>query len=100
RLISLGDRIVDCFLRSQNATGRISLEPDGHVPEDLAAALPAPTSREVLAISAYLTWLSSGTVVGNSPGWRGQNVIPQAALLPMAALDRGKGEAIFAERCT
>src|SRR4051812_41304854 len=41
RLISLGDRVVDCFLRSQNATGRLAAEPEGQL---LAApsALPSP----------------------------------------------------------
>src|SRR5215472_2417311 len=45
RLISLADRVVDCFLRSENATGSKS----GH--------LPTPSSEEVLALSAYITWL-------------------------------------------
>src|SRR5947207_1532081 len=48
RLITLADRVVDCFLRSENATGRA------------ADALPASTDEEVLAVSAYLSWLSRG----------------------------------------
>ena len=40
RLYSLGDRIVDCFLRSENATGASETE------------LPLTTSPEVLAVSA------------------------------------------------
>ena len=63
RLISLGDRIVDCFLRSQNATGRPASENDGHAPAEAAAQLPSPTSKEVLAVSAYLTWLSNGSAL-------------------------------------
>src|SRR5215208_1456691 len=47
RLYSLGDRITDCFLRSENATGGQAAAHD----------LPNPSSPEVLAISAYLTWL-------------------------------------------
>src|SRR5579862_3976532 len=44
RLFSLGDRITDCFLRSENATGgTLSLQ-----------ELPTPTSSDVLAVSAYL----------------------------------------------
>jgi thiosulfate dehydrogenase len=92
RLFSLGDRIVDCFLRSQNATGRREV--------DAGADLPTLSSKEVLAVSAYLTWLSKGYEVGSNPPWRGQNVIPAASLVPIENLDPGKGEAIFVERCT
>jgi thiosulfate dehydrogenase len=90
RLFSLGDRIVDCFLRSENATGA------SESPEEL----PTHTSREVLAVSAYLTWLSRGSEVGRNPWWRGQNTIASANLIPMDKLDRAKGEALFMERCT
>jgi thiosulfate dehydrogenase len=89
RLFSLGDRIVDCFLRSQNATGAGD-----------AAELPSLTSREVLAVSAYLTWLSKGFPVGSNPAWRGQNVIPAASLIAVDKLDRVRGRAIFTEWCT
>jgi thiosulfate dehydrogenase len=89
RLFSLGDRITDCFLRSENATGS-TLHPD---------ELPTPTSSEVLAISAYLTWLSRGTEMGKNPSWRGQNAIPAKSLIPVEKLDARKGEAIYADRC-
>ena len=89
RLFSLGDRITDCFLRSENATGG-PLGP---------GELPTPTSRDVLAVSAYLTWLSRGSEVGTNPRWRGQNGIAAAALVPVDKLDPGKGEAIYVERC-
>ena len=69
RLFTLNDRIVDCFLRSENATGG---------DED---ALPTPTSKEVLAVSAYLTWLGRGFEVGKNPAWRGQNVVAPASLI-------------------
>src|SRR5204863_9664286 len=83
RLFSLGDRITDCFLRSENTTGgTLSLE-----------ELPTPTASEVLAVSAYLTWLSRGSEVGKNPWSRGQNVIPAAALIPVNKLDPRKGEA-------
>jgi thiosulfate dehydrogenase len=89
RLFSLGDRITDCFLRSENATS-----------SDLTSEeLPTPTSPEVLAISAYLTWLSQGSPMGKQPTWRGQNTIPAAQLLPVDKLDLAKGEAIYADRC-
>jgi thiosulfate dehydrogenase len=88
RLISLNDRIVDCFLRSENATGRS------------AEVLPAPASKEVLAIGAYITWLAKGQAVGKNPPWRGQNAIAAPKLLPVAKLDASRGEAIYKERCT
>jgi thiosulfate dehydrogenase len=89
RLYSLGDRITDCFLRSENATGG-TIEP---------GQLPTPASSEVLAISAYLTWLSRGAEMGKAPSWRGQNAIPSESLIPIGKLDTRKGEAIYADRC-
>lgn len=89
RLFTLGDRIVDCFLRSQNATGNL---PAG-------GEMPSLTASEVLALSAYLTWLSQGYEVGKSPPWRGQNTIPAEKLIPIGALQPARGEAIFKERC-
>jgi thiosulfate dehydrogenase len=88
RLITLADRIVDCFMRSENATGKGTDDP------------PTPTSKEVLALNAYITWLAKGQPVGRNPPWRGQNAIPKEKLLKISALDPKRGEAIFAERCT
>lgn len=88
RLITLADRIVDCFMRSENATGKS---------EEM---LPTPTSKEVLALSAYIAWLSRGQSVGQNPEWRGRNAIAQAQLIPVDKLDRVRGEAIFKEQCT
>lgn len=90
RLFTLVDRIVDCFLRSENSAGRAGADVEW----------PSSVSKEVLALSAYLTWLSRGAQVGKSPPWRGKNVIPAASLIPVAHLDPKKGEAIFTERCT
>jgi thiosulfate dehydrogenase len=89
RLFSLGDRITDCFLRSENAAGG-TLGPD---------ELPTPTSSDVLAISAYLTWLARGSELGKTPSWRGQNTIAAAHLVPIEKLDARKGEAIYTDRC-
>ena len=101
RLITLADRIVDCFLRSENATGRIPLEVGNPtMAADDASAVPTPTSKEVLAVSAYLVWLSRGSVVGRNPAWRGQNTIAAAKLIPVEKLSSEKGKAIFMERCT
>jgi thiosulfate dehydrogenase len=87
RLITLADRVVDCFLRSENATGRG------------VDALPTPTSKEVLAVSAYLSWLSRGYAVGVNPPWRGRNGIASDRLIPVGKLDVHAGETIYAERC-
>ena len=76
RFISLEDRIVDCFLRSENATGRGE-----------AAELPTTGAKEVLAVAAYLAWLSQGSEMGKPPSWRGQNTIPTAAIVPVEKLD-------------
>jgi thiosulfate dehydrogenase len=88
RLISLPDRVVDCFMRSENATGR-GID-----------VLPAPTSREVLAVTAYLSWLSRGSAVGANPSWRGKNAIAPDKLIPVDKIDRKQGQAIYEERCT
>jgi len=88
RLISLADRVVDCFLRSENATGASSGE------------VPTPASKEVLALAAYISWLSKGQPVGVNPAWRGQNAIAQNKLIPIDALDSKRGAAVYAERCT
>jgi thiosulfate dehydrogenase len=103
RLYSLEDRIVDCFYRSENATGLLdeggaaSASTGASGAED--AMLPSPTSKEVLAIGAYLTWLSKGAAMGKNPAWRGKNTIAASAHVPVDQLDRQAGEAIFKERC-
>jgi len=92
RLYTLNDRIVDCFLRSQNATR----EPIPGKPEQ---SLPTQTSKEVLALSAYITWLARGYEVGRNPSWRGLNVIAEENRIPVSKLSPGRGEALFTERC-
>jgi thiosulfate dehydrogenase len=103
RLISLGDRIVDCFLRSENATGRFASQSDAEAGEqnhpDADEGL-SPASKEVLAVSAYIAWLAKGYAVGANPAWRGQNAIASDKLVPVASLDRAHGETVFMERCT
>jgi thiosulfate dehydrogenase len=87
RLISLPDRIVDCFLRSENGTAHD------------AAEHPTTGSKEVLAVAAYISWLSRGYAMGASPAWRNKNAIAAAQLIPIDRLDTSKGETIYAERC-
>lgn len=101
RLYSLNDRIVDCFLRSENSTGGIDPETaTATATADVRALLPTQTSREVLALAAYITWLARGYEVGSNPSWRGQNTIPTKSLIPVAKLDAKRGEAVYMERCT
>jgi thiosulfate dehydrogenase len=87
RLITLPDRIVDCFIRSENGTAR----PD---------ELPTTSSKEVLAVASYITWLAKGYAVGQNPTWRNRNTLPADSLIPVEQIDRAKGEAIYTERCT
>ena len=95
RLYRLNDRIVDCFWRSENGTGVLHED----APPAATEMLASPTSKEVLAIAAYLTWIARGATVGKNPAWRGQNTIDPKALIPVAKIDRQQGEAIFNERC-
>jgi thiosulfate dehydrogenase len=89
RLFTLADRVVDCFLRSEDATASPSAESDP----------PTPTSKEVLAVTAYLTWLGRGAEVGSNPSWRGQNTIAQDHLVPVEKIDAEKGGSVYEERC-
>jgi thiosulfate dehydrogenase len=86
RLFSLEDRIVGCFKRSMGAV-RSEVVPENHSPE-------------VLAISAYLAWLSRGFPLGNNPAWRGHNVIASHKLIPLERLDTKRGGELFAEKCS
>jgi thiosulfate dehydrogenase len=95
RLISLADRVVDCFLRSENATGQLT---SGTGPP-ATDALPNSSSKEVLAVQAYLAWLSKGFAVGRSPAWRGQNAIERDKLIPVDKLDVAQGRSVYMERC-
>jgi thiosulfate dehydrogenase len=97
RLITLADRIVDCFMRSENAPGSQAAETGEG---DGERASPTPASKEVIALAAYITWLSRGHEVGQNPAWRGHNAIASSALVPIDQLDGHRGEAIYRERCT
>ena len=83
----LTDRIIDCFIRSENGTAT----PD---------ALPTAASREVQAVAAYIDWISRGYEQGKSPAWRGQNTLASSKLIPIDRLDPRNGERLFAEKCT
>jgi thiosulfate dehydrogenase len=97
RLFSLEDRIVGCFLRSQNATRFDSIRTSRTAGE--SSTTVTTTTKEVLAVSAYLTWLSEGYAVSSKLPWRGKNTIAAEHLLPIHQLDTARGRALFAEHC-
>jgi thiosulfate dehydrogenase len=77
RFIALQDRIAECFLYSMN--GRT----------------PAYTSREMIALTAYIAFLSRGAKVGT--GFSGQGL---ATIKPDHAPDPQAGRAIYAQQCS
>ena len=81
RAISLEDRIRGCFSRSMNGTP------------------PPYDSEELIAVSAYIAWLSRDQPMGQSPAWRGKNVIAKENLIPIERLDVARGEQIYARTC-
>lgn len=81
RLVTLRERIDGCFKRSMNGTP------------------PPPEHPVSLALNAYITWLSRGQPVGESPPWRGQNRIPEDSRLAIAELDVDRGQRLYAQRC-
>ncbi len=96
RDFTLADRIVGCFMRSENATGGLLGGSSG----DVGGVLPEPTSDEVLALVAYIEWLSDGFAVGENPPWRKRNRIPAERLISLDQLDPEVGAALFAEHCS
>jgi len=76
RFIALQDRIAECFLYSMN--GR-----------------PPPySSREMVAITAYVAWLSRGAPTGT--GFAGQEPVE---VRPPRAPSSARGGALYAARC-
>lgn len=82
KLRSLEDRIVGCFSRSQNA------------PE-----APPSDAPEVLAVAAYITWISEGQPLWQDPEWRGKNTIPKENQIPIEDLDVARGEELYGQQC-
>jgi thiosulfate dehydrogenase len=85
RDFTLEERIVGCFMRSENATG--------------GTETPEPDAPEVTALAAYLRWLSRGYPKGENPSWRKRNRIADDKLMPIDRLDPVKGETIYREKC-
>ena len=77
RVIALQDRIAECFLYSMN--GRP----------------PAYDSKEIVAIVAYIAWLSRGVAVGSAQPQSDRYIEP----LPSASPSVERGREIYATRC-
>jgi thiosulfate dehydrogenase len=77
RVIALQDRIAECFLYSMNGKP------------------PPYTSRAMIAVAAYITWLSRGTPVLTPMAASQSSKIP----LPHGAPDVAQGRVLFAARC-
>jgi len=86
RVFSLEDRIVGCFMRSENATG--------------VGAHPDTASDDVVALAAYIRWLAENVAPGDKLPWRGKNVIPSDSCLPIDKLDPARGKALYLAQCT
>jgi thiosulfate dehydrogenase len=78
RVIALQDRIAECFLRSMN--GRP----------------PAYSSREMIAMTAYIAWISRGTPVGE-PQHQSESL---KARMPAHAPDVTNGAKLYAQKCS
>jgi thiosulfate dehydrogenase len=115
REFSLADRITGCFLRSMNGTGApamLAAHRDSGMKEGTSgaavgmkvadpeqAASVIRGSEEVRALEAYIGWLSEGFTAGTKLPWRGLNLIPDSALVPVGALDSSRGRALYEEKC-
>ena len=98
RDFTLEDRIVGCFMRSENATGASSTS-DAQRGEQDERIVPAADSDEIVALATYIRWLSRDHAPGENPPWRKQNRIPPNALIPIDQLDPKRGETLFTEHC-
>lgn len=78
RVIALQDRIAECFLYSMN--GRA----------------PAYNSKTMIALVAYVAWLSRGTAIGANQPAADRYIEP----LPAASPDKARGAALFSANCT
>jgi thiosulfate dehydrogenase len=75
--ITLQDRLAECFLYSMNGTP------------------PAYSSREMIAMTAYIAYLSKGAVVG--AGFPGQGLI---TFKPEHAASSTAGAKVYGQRCS
>lgn len=97
RLISLEDRIVECFNRSMNTTG---VKKKGKRSWNGSEGELTTHTNEVLAVSAYIGWLSRGSTLWMNLPWRNQNFIPAEELIPIEKLDPRLGKQQYLEKCS
>ncbi|HEY6327043.1 MAG TPA: c-type cytochrome [Candidatus Cybelea sp.] len=77
RVIALQDRIAECFLYSMNGKA------------------PAYNSKAMIAIVAYIAWLSRGTPIGAKAPAFDSYIVP----LPNASPSVARGKSLYAQRC-
>lgn len=77
RVIALQDRIAECFLYSMN--GRA----------------PGYSSKAMIAIVAYIAWLSRGNAIGATQAASDRYIEP----LPSASPSATRGAALYAQKC-
>jgi thiosulfate dehydrogenase len=77
RVIALQDRIAECFLYSMNGKA------------------PAYNSKAMIAIVAYIAWLSRGTPIGAKQTASDSFVVP----LPSASPSVARGKTLYEHRC-
>lgn len=81
RVITLEDRILNCFMRSCNGTR------------------PPLGSEVSVSIAAYITWLSTDQPLKmNAERSLGPNAVPSLKL-DVRQADRARGKALYADRC-
>jgi thiosulfate dehydrogenase len=97
RLFSLEDRITACFMRSLNSANRKPKA--GVLRHENGEPYPGTGDPEVLAVAAYLTWISEGYPLHGKLRWRGKNHIAEENLIPVEQLDPLQGKALFEEKC-
>lgn len=99
RLFSLEDRIVGCFMRSMNGVNAPGAKGLGRNENAAGEIAPSPRGKEVLAVAAYLTWLSEGQANGKDLSWRGKNKIDKEKRIPIEKLDPKLGKRLYEEKC-
>jgi thiosulfate dehydrogenase len=81
RVITLEDRVLNCFMRSCNGIR------------------PPLGSKPSVAITAYITWLSTGERIAmNAASAHGPLAIPRLKIDPSKS-DRTRGKQLYAEKC-
>lgn len=82
RVITLEDRVLNCFMRSQNGVR------------------PPNGSQVAVAVTTYITWLSTGAKIemnGEKP--LGPNHVPQLDLSKNKPADIERGKIVYQRRC-